>query len=198
MVNQGRRRRWGAALVLGVPVAGLLGLALSIGLYARVYDESPSDAAIVLGAAVEDSRPTPVFRERLRHAVDLHRRGVVRRLLLTGGVGAADVLAEAEVGRDYCLSEGVPAADLFLEKDSHSTRENLQHASAIAAAQGMKRVLIVSDPLHMRRAITLARDAGLDAHPSPTPSSRYVSVGSRAPFLARETYFYARYLLLGP
>jgi uncharacterized SAM-binding protein YcdF (DUF218 family) len=57
--------------------------------------------------------------------------------------------------------------------------------------------LVVSDPLHMRRAITLARDLGIDAHPSPTPTTRYVGLQSRSRFLSREVYFYARYLLLG-
>jgi uncharacterized SAM-binding protein YcdF (DUF218 family) len=57
------------------------------------------------------------------------------------------------------------------------------------------RVLIVSDPLHMRRAMTMARDFGLNAYPSPTPTSRYISLSSRLDFLWGEVRYYAAYLV---
>jgi len=53
----------------------------------------------------------------------------------------------------------------------------------------------VSDPLHMKRAVLMARDVGLEAGPSPTPSTRYRGFGSQARMLARETYYYIGYLL---
>ena len=36
-----------------------------------------------------------------------------------------------------------------------------------------KTALIVSDPLHMKRAMLQAKDAGITAYTSPTQSSRY-------------------------
>ena len=44
----------------------------------------------------------------------------------------------------------------------------------------------------------MARDLGLDAHPAPTPTSRYRSWRTRAGFLGREVFFYATYLLQRP
>jgi hypothetical protein len=41
----------------------------------------------------------------------------------------------------------------------------------------------------------MARDLDLDAYPSPTPTSRYAGIVSQGRFLARETYFYGRYLI---
>jgi uncharacterized SAM-binding protein YcdF (DUF218 family) len=58
-------------------------------------------------------------------------------------------------------------------------------------------VLVVSDPLHMRRAVRMATDLGLDAHPSPTPTSRYQSLGTQIPMLAREVWFTLNYLATG-
>ena len=69
-------------------------------------------------------------------------------------------------------------------------------AQAIGRA-GFERVLIVSDPLHMRRAMQMASDVGLNAGASPTPTSRFQSLKSQLPMLARETYFYLHYRLLG-
>ena len=53
--------------------------------------------------------------------------------------------------------------------------------------------IIVSDPLHMKRAMLLEEEAGINAYSSPTPTSRYVSLRTKIPFLARETFYYIGY-----
>jgi uncharacterized SAM-binding protein YcdF (DUF218 family) len=177
-----------------LPIVGLGLVALSILNYARKSDPHAADAAIVLGAAVANGEPTPVFEQRIAHAINLYHSGVVPALILTGGVGVGDTLAESEVARSYCLARGVPVGAIHIETVSHSTTENLRQARAVASELGARRVLIVSDPLHERRAVTIARDLGFDAYPSPTPTTRYTGLAKQSRFLARETYFYARYL----
>ena len=44
----------------------------------------------------------------------------------------------------------------------------------------------------------MARDVGLEADPSPTPSSRYQGLRSQASLLAYETFYYIGYLLGRP
>ncbi|HEU4872463.1 MAG TPA: YdcF family protein [Pyrinomonadaceae bacterium] len=73
--------------------------------------------------------------------------------------------------------------------------ENILNAKQLTDAHGIRTVLIVSDPLHMKRAMTMARDVGLVAHPSPTPSTRYHGLRSQLGLLAHETYYYIGYLL---
>ena len=82
-----------------------------------------------------------------------------------------------------------------METRSTVTYENLRNARALLGTEPASRALIVSDPLHMRRAVTMARDLGLDAHPAPTPASRYRSWRSKARFLSREVFFYSLYLV---
>jgi uncharacterized SAM-binding protein YcdF (DUF218 family) len=173
----------------------LLILMLQIACYADVRDDSPADAAIVLGAAVWEGTPSPVFAARLDHAIALYHQERVYALILTGGVGEGDTLAESEVARIYALAQGVPATAIFTETVSHITLTNLTEAKRIVQEQGFDRVLLVSDPLHMKRAITIARDLGLNAYPSPTPTSLYCTWKTKAGFLLRETYFYTGYLL---
>ena len=173
-------------------------LAWRIAAYARRHDPAHADVAIVLGAAVWGTEPSPVFAARIDHAVALYRRGRVRRLLFTGGVGAGDGHAEAEVARRYAVRAGVPDRHVSLERRSTITYENLVEARALLSTGPPPRVLIVSDPLHMRRAVTMARDVGLNAHPAPTPTSRYRSWRSRARFLGREVFFYSLYLVRRP
>lgn len=173
-------------------------LAWRIAAYGGRHDPAPADVAIVLGAAIRGTEPSPVFAARIDHAVALYRRGRVARIVFTGGVGAGDTLAEAEAARRRAIRAGIPDERIAIETRSTITYENLVEARALLGSRPAARVLIVSDPLHMRRAVTMARDVGLDAHPAPTPLSRYRSWRSKAPFLAREVYFYSLYLLQRP
>jgi uncharacterized SAM-binding protein YcdF (DUF218 family) len=184
-----------AVAIAAIIIVWLVIITVSIVRFANESDPNNADAAIVLGAAVADGLPTPVFEERIRHGVDLYQHGRVRMLVLTGGIGEGDTLAESEVAQAYCLAHGVPAQDIIIEKQSHTTYENLLQARALLLERGLHRVLVVSDPLHMRRAITEARDLGIDAFPSPTPTSKYVGMASKTKFAAREVYYYSRYLI---
>lgn len=186
---------WGSLCAL---LVWSVALAWSIAAYARQHDPAPADVAIVLGAAVWGGQPSPVFAARIDHAVTLYQRGHIRRVIFTGGIGAGEQYAEAEVARRYAVRAGVPDSQIAVETRSRVTYTNLSEAQALLASEPPARVLVVSDPLHMRRAVTMARDLGLDAHPAPTPTSRYRSWRTRASFLGREVFFYALYLLQRP
>jgi uncharacterized SAM-binding protein YcdF (DUF218 family) len=134
------------------------------------------------------------FAERINHALSLYQAKTVKKLIFTGGKGIGEQLSEAEAGKIYALEHGVTEEDIFCGTVSTSTYENLQEAEAIVKREGLGRVLIVSDPLHMRRAMTIAEDIGLKAFSSPTPTTRYNENESRTAILFREVYYYGRYL----
>ncbi len=177
-------------------VAGLF--AARIYTYRNATSDGPADAAIVLGAAVWGQQVSPVFKERINHGVELYRNGKVRKLIFTGGFGNSGEPSESSAARQYALQGGVPAHDILIEEKSHTTYENIVYAKRLADTHGIKKVLIVSDPLHMMRAVSMAADMGLEVEPSPTPSTRYQGVKSQAGLLAHETYYYIGYLLSRP
>ena len=189
--------RWPrVALVLILLVSAWYGVLMArVNAYALSSDPSPADVAIVMGAAVWGSRPSPVFAERIKHGIQLYQDGQVQAIIFTGGLGRGDQLAEGEAATMYAIARGVPAERVFYETVSTVTYENVEQAAKIVEQQGFSRVLMVSDPIHMKRSVTMARDAGLDAHPSPTPTTRYKSWWSKAGFLVRETGWYASYVL---
>lgn len=174
-------------LVLVLYAAGQFGWI--IWTYAGNSSDGPADVAMVLGAASEGNAPSPVFEERLRHAVDLYHRSRVSRLLITGGRGQGDALAESEVGRDWAIAQGVPADAIFIETESHTTKQNFTFALPVIEKEQMGKILLVSDPLHMRRAMWMADTLGIDAEPSPTPTSRYETLATQVPMLFREIWF---------
>src|SRR4030095_14499958 len=103
--------------------------------------------AIVLGAAVWGTDTSPVFKERINHGIDLYQRGKVRKLIFTGGQGNNGEPTEAAAARQYALERGVPPGDILVEEKSNTTYENILYAKQVADAQGIRTVLIVSDPL---------------------------------------------------
>ena len=177
--------------------AWLLILSIQIVTFSRQRSERPSDAAIVLGAAVQSGRPSPVFAARLDHAIDLYRRGIVRHLILTGGLGEGDSIPESQAGAAYAVARGVPAQAILTESVSHTTLQNLTEGRRLLRSAGLRTCLLVSDPLHMRRADMILRDLEMDVLPSPTPRSRYRTLRTRIPFLLRELYFHHHYLVFG-
>lgn len=181
-------------LIVFILLVVVVALATRIYSFGNTRSNEPADAAIVLGAAVWSSGVSPVFRERINHGIDLYRNGRVHKLIFTGGQGNPGEPTESSAARDYALQNGVPLQDILIEQKSHTTYENILYAKQVADTQGIKKVLIVSDPLHMKRAVLMAQDAGLSAEPSPTPSTRYQGFKSQLLLLAHETYYYIGYL----
>ncbi|QSJ19334.1 YdcF family protein [Nostoc sp. UHCC 0702] len=169
--------------------------ASSIYFYGTKINNIKADAAIVLGAAVWGEEPSPVFRERIHHAINLYKNAKIRTIIFTGGVGDSNEPAEAIAGKRYAMAQQVKATDILIEIQSRTTHQNLKNALKVASANQLNKFLIVSDPLHMKRAVLMAKDLGMDVYPSPTPTTRYRSFRSQIEFLIRETYFYLVYIV---
>lgn len=155
-----------------------------------------ADAIIVLGAAAYDAKPSPVFEERIRHGLDLYRQGYAPLLIFTGGYGGtAARFSESQVARRYAIKQGVPDEAILIETASRTTRQNLVEARRLMEQRSLHRVIIVSDPLHMARALRLAHELGIDALASSTPSTRFRSFHTSWKFLVQEIYFFHRDLV---
>ncbi len=148
---------------------------LSCALFPTTITEGTYDCGIILGAAVTSNQPSPVFQARLDHGIDLYQKGVVKILIFTGGVGKGDHMAESEVGATYAQDKGVPASDTLMEKTSKTTVQNLLEAKRLMEGEGMKTALIISDPLHLRRSVIIAKWLEMEVDASGTPFSRYKS-----------------------
>ena len=197
---QGARRFRLKKPLLWTTLTVLAWLALQAGLtlrytLPRAYPRA--EVAIVLGAAVIDEKPSPVFAARLDHAIDLYKRQFVKKLIMTGGYGEGDRRAESEAGANYAIDRGVPARDIATETVSHTTKANLIEAKRLMAERRWATCIIVSDPLHMRRAMAMAAGLAMDPKASPTPTSAYQSFGKQFGFLLRELYFQHHYWFFG-
>ena len=68
--------------VLLLALAYLLVNAAVIYRYSKQYSEQRSDVAIVLGAAVYGTKVSPVYRERINHAIYLYQQSVIKKIIL--------------------------------------------------------------------------------------------------------------------
>ncbi len=173
-------------------------VAISICSYGEVDNKQNADVAIVLGAASAESGVSPVYQERINHAVWLYENGYVSYIITTGGVSEGNTRSDAEIAKEYAISCGIPADVILTESESSITEENLKYAKAIMAERDFSTCIVVSDPLHMKRAMLMAEDFGLTAFSSPTPTTRYQTQRTKLPFLLREEFFYIGYCILRP
>lgn len=182
-----------AALLVAVY---LIATALSIVSFSRVDEVRSADAAVVLGAAAPNGKVSPVYRERINHAIRLYESGYVRIIIVTGGTADGNTVSDALAAKNYAVSRGVPEKHLLIEDQSTITEENLAYSKIIMDEYGFESALIVSDPLHMKRAMLMADDYGLTAFSSPTRTSMYKSLKTKLPFLFREEFFYTGYQIV--
>lgn len=105
--------------------------------------------------------------------------------IVTGGQGKDEPCPEAVTEKNALVGMGIQEERIFVEDQSHNTRENLQFAQEIAQEQGMgEEIAVVTQGFHMYRATQLAKAAGF------TP---YSLVAETEPLLFPE--YYGRELL---
>jgi uncharacterized SAM-binding protein YcdF (DUF218 family) len=161
-----------ALILLLVLVAGAIGwwrwVYVQIESYASQDQAAPSDAIAVFGAAEYDGKPSPVFRARLDHALVLYRRGIAPLIVTLGGNGG-DQYSEGGVGREYLESQGVPDKAIIAETESRTTEDSARRIAVIARANGLRRLVIVSDETHLFRIHEICAADGLNVLTSPRP-----------------------------
>ncbi len=186
-----RPRGWVFRVLVGALVIGALivgGTAFRVWQVARIDEQRPVDAVVVLGAAQYDGEPSSIFAARLRHAEGLYRDGSAPLIVTAGGSREGDLVTEAEAGRRYLLGRGVPAGAVVAVGEGSDTLGSLQAVAARAERDGWSSALVVSDPWHSLRARTMARDSGLSAWTSPTRSGPVVQTReTQLRYILRET-----------
>lgn len=167
----------------------LAGNTISICMYGMKDERCEADVAIVLGAAAYDETVSPVYRERLNHGIYLYQQGYVKKIIVTGGLAEGNKYSDAYAAKQYVIDMGVPEEDIQMEETSTITQENLENAKRIMDENAYEKAIIVSDPLHMKRAMLLAKDTGMEAYSSPTPQPCIEASGQSCHFWHGRYFF---------
>jgi uncharacterized SAM-binding protein YcdF (DUF218 family)/glycosyltransferase involved in cell wall biosynthesis len=127
-----------------------------------------ADAIVVFAGGVgESGKAGGGAQERIAQAVALYKSGYAPVLILSSGYVYS--FQEAEVMRALAVDQGVPASAILLERRAANTYENVRFVDDILREHGWRRVLLVSSPYHMRRALLVWRKQAPDVSVIATP-----------------------------
>ncbi|QJR34181.1 YdcF family protein [Gemmatimonas groenlandica] len=135
----------------------------------------PADAVVVLsGGVTSEGRVTGAALERLISGFQQARRLGIRVVALSVVGDDADPSVESSE-RDQRELAQLMAPDLELRfvKNVHSTRDEALAFAAMARTHGWRRVVVVTSPLHSRRACAAVEHAGLPVRCTPAASREY-------------------------
>ncbi len=130
-----------------------------------------ADAIVVLGAsAYEPCGLSLSALRRTMRGVDVWRRGRAPLLVLSGGpTRESGGRSISTIMADFARRLGATPETVVEEDRSRNTWENALYSSEILRKRGVRRVLLVTDSIHMRRAEGCFLRLGFDIERSSVP-----------------------------
>lgn len=123
---------------------------------ALVTDDGPGNGELIVLLAGDYKG------DRLRHAVELVRRGYAPKILVDGPPGFYG-FRESDLAMRYAETQGWPAGWLDnFPIDADSTREEARLVAAELRRRGVRRYLLVTSNYHTGRAARVFREAAPD------------------------------------
>ena len=112
---------------------------------------------VVLGAAVwSGNKPSPSLAGRVDKALSLYKQNKISQIYLTGS-NAPGELTESEVALKYIESKDSKTSEIFLEKESTSTNEQIQYIKKKLISRSNINVIVISDGYHLVRVLEIAK-----------------------------------------
>lgn len=125
---------------------------------------------IVLGAKVyKNGKLSEVLKDRVEVALQFYRQGKIKRFLLSGDHGQKEY-DEVNSMKNYLIKNGVPEANIFLDHAGFSTYDSMYRAKQIFNCED---VIIFTQNFHVKRAVYIANNVGLNAQGIKTDLRNY-------------------------
>lgn len=148
---------------VGLAWAGALtGLMFSV----QFRTPPPGTNVIVLGAQVYSAERMGVsLQGRVEKAAAYLQEYPEAQCIVTGGQGGDEPCPEALTQKNALARMGIGPERIYMEDQSHNTRDNMGFAMEIAREEGLgTEFAIVTQSFHMFRALQLAENAGFTAY----------------------------------
>lgn len=120
-----------------------------------------TQAIIVLGAYVRPNGSlSPALRERLDVGLELYRKRVAPKILVTGDHGS-QTYNEVQAMKDYLIGNDVPEQDVFMDHAGFDTYDSLYRARDVF---GIKQAIVATQEFHLPRAVYIGRSLGMEIY----------------------------------
>lgn len=156
-----------------------------------------ADVIVVLGAAQFNGRPSAALQARLVETKRIYALGFASSIITVGGGAPGDRTTEAASSKAWLLSHGVRASAVTAIAKGRDTFVSTQSYIAEMKRKGFHSVIIVTDPYHCLRAMTMANDLGAKSSCSPVRTGANSLSHPNLHYLVRETGAYLAYVTLG-
>ena len=172
----------GPLLLVGFPAAYLGFLFVSFLSYSLLYGWATRrfgravDAVVVLGSGLGGGeRVTPLLAGRLERGRAVYEKSVAAGrtpvLVVSGGKGDDEHLAEADAMGDWLVERGFDDEALLRESQSRDTEQNLEFSAQMLEGRGD--VVVATSNYHAFRAAIIMRKAGIPGYTVGCRTARY-------------------------
>lgn len=135
------------------------------------------DYLIVLGAGLAGDQVTPLLTTRIDRAIKIHCKQPHTKLIMTGGQGRDELIAEGLAMANYARAKGVAEEAIIIEDKAVNTEENIAYSYALIEEPSAK-VGIVSNAYHILRALLLAKEQGFECIGYGAKTKLYFSINA--------------------
>jgi uncharacterized SAM-binding protein YcdF (DUF218 family) len=110
----------------------------------------------------------PIGAERTLEAARVYRLVQPKWVISSGGLIDPDEPADpvGETMQETLVRLGVPPDRIIVERESRNTRDEATSVAAMLPSLGVEQVILVTSPVHMRRAVGMFRAAGVAVIPA--------------------------------
>ena len=156
-----------------------------------------ADVIVVLGAAQLDGRPGEALEARLIEAKRIFDLGYAPTIITVGAGAPGDRTTEAASGKYWLRTNGIPSKKITAIEEGRDTLDSTKAYVAVMKKRYVSDVIIVTDPYHCKRSMTMANDQGVVSTCSPVRTGPNTISSSSYKYLLREAGAYLAHITVG-
>ena len=192
--------RWIRRTITVIVILALIGPAYGISQVWRAANNPvvrQADVIVVLGTAQLNGKPGDALEARLIEAQRIYKLGYAPSIITVGAGAPGDRTTEAASGKYWLRNNGVPSKKISAIEEGRDTLASTKAYAAVMKKRYISDVIIVTDPFHCARAITMANDQGVLGTCSPVQTGPNTLDNSGYRYLLREAAAYLAYITVG-
>ena len=192
--------RWIRRTITVIVILALIGPAYGISQVWRAANNPvvrQADVIVVLGTAQLNGKPGDALEARLIEAQRIYKLGYAPSIITVGAGAPGDRTTEAASGKYWLRNNGVASKKISAIEEGRDTLASTKAYAAVMKKRYISDVIIVTDPFHCARAITMANDQGVLGTCSPVQTGPNTLDNSGYRYLLREAAAYLAYITVG-
>ena len=192
--------RWIRRTITVILILALIGPAYGISQVWRAANNPitrQADVIVVLGTAQLNGKPGEALEARLTEAKRIYDLGYAPLIITVGAGAPGDRTTEAASSKYWLRTHGIPPRKIIAIEEGRDTLVSTKAYATVMKKRYVSDVIIVTDPYHCKRAMTMANDQGILSTCSPVQTGPNTIDESGYKYLLREAGAYLAYITVG-